>query len=303
MTDRWLEAPLTFRCAEAELLGIVHHATQGPARLGVMVVVGGPQYRVGSHRQFTLMARALAASGYPVMRFDYRGMGDSDGEPRGFMAVAEDLRVALDAFQRAVPSLESVVMWGLCDAASAVLMVGGQDPRVAGLVLVNPWVRSASGESRAYLRHYYLRRLLQPTFWGKVLSGEFSPIQALNELYRKIRLARDARPADRPARQMSFVDHMLTGLDSFHGPVLMQISGRDLTAAEFMDLAATAPGWQRAMSRRNVVLSRLESADHTFSARADLDRATEQCRAWLEARVSVGVSSNGVSADAAIVAR
>ena len=47
-------------------------------------MVGGPQYRVGSHRQFTLMARAFAAAGYPVLRFDYRGIGDSEGESRGF---------------------------------------------------------------------------------------------------------------------------------------------------------------------------------------------------------------------------
>jgi len=54
------------------------------AACGVLIVVGGPQYRVGSHRQFLLLSRRLAAEGHPVMRFDYRGMGDASGAMRGF---------------------------------------------------------------------------------------------------------------------------------------------------------------------------------------------------------------------------
>jgi alpha/beta superfamily hydrolase len=48
----------------------------------VLVIVGGPQYRAGSHRQFTLLARSLAEQGFAVLRFDYRGMGDSTGAMR-----------------------------------------------------------------------------------------------------------------------------------------------------------------------------------------------------------------------------
>ena len=74
------EFPVVFSCGGDQLVGMVHPAA---ARLGVVIVVGGPQYRVGSHRQFVLMARDLAREGYPVLRFDYRGMGDSDGAVRG----------------------------------------------------------------------------------------------------------------------------------------------------------------------------------------------------------------------------
>ena len=57
------ERGLVFRCAGEELVGILHPA---PGATGVVIVVGGPQYRVGSHRQFLLLARRLAASGIPV---------------------------------------------------------------------------------------------------------------------------------------------------------------------------------------------------------------------------------------------
>ena len=78
-------------------------------------MVGGPQYRVGSHRQFVLLARDLAADGFPVFRFDYRGMGDSEGEFRGFEHVEDDIAAAVEAFRSASPGLREIVLWGLCD--------------------------------------------------------------------------------------------------------------------------------------------------------------------------------------------
>ena len=81
------EDAVVFQCEGASLVGILHVPEREPARIGVLVIVGGPQYRVGSHRQFVLMARSLAQSGYAVLRFDYRGMGDSDGEMRTFESV------------------------------------------------------------------------------------------------------------------------------------------------------------------------------------------------------------------------
>ena len=56
------------------------------------------------------------------MRFDFRGMGDSTGELRDFEEVNEDIGAAINAFQAHCPQLERIVLWGLCDAASASLL-------------------------------------------------------------------------------------------------------------------------------------------------------------------------------------
>ncbi|WP_313872610.1 serine aminopeptidase domain-containing protein [Rugamonas sp. DEMB1] len=109
------EHALQFSCDDAALIGILSRPRQAATR-GVLVVVGGPQYRAGSHRQFTLLARALAAQGIPVLRFDYRGMGDSEGAARDFEAVSADLRAAIDEFFRQVPTLRDVVLWGCATA-------------------------------------------------------------------------------------------------------------------------------------------------------------------------------------------
>ena len=77
---------LRFRCADDARGAPGRHtdpaACAGPR--GVLIVTGGPQYRAGSHRQFVLLARFLAARGMAVLRFDYRGMGDSEGAPRDY---------------------------------------------------------------------------------------------------------------------------------------------------------------------------------------------------------------------------
>src|SRR4051812_49228851 len=85
------ERALVFHCKDAWLYGVLSLPEQISSR-GVLIAVGGPQYRVGSHRQFTLLARHLAAYGIPVMRFDFRGMGDSEGDARTFEDVEDDLR-------------------------------------------------------------------------------------------------------------------------------------------------------------------------------------------------------------------
>lgn len=273
----WNEEPIVFECGGEPLVGIVHRSARSEARLGVLIVVGGPQYRVGSHRQFTLMARALAASGIPVLRFDYRGMGDSDGEVRSFEDVYDDLQSALEAFVRhAGGELHGVVVFGLCDAASASLMHGTRERQVKGLVLANPWVRSPAGEARSYVRHYYGRRLLQSSFWRKLLSGELRVGRSVAELATTI-----ARSRSGDASPKGFVQRMLEGLRTFPGPVLLLSSGRDLTAREFDDLCSRDPSWRSAIGGAKVEVVRLPDADHTFSARRDLELASGLIVNWL----------------------
>ncbi|PLX75955.1 MAG: hydrolase 1, exosortase A system-associated [Azoarcus sp.] len=165
------EAAFLFECEGDELVGIIAAPEEISSDLGVLVVVGGPQYRVGSHRQFVLMARRLAANGFACMRFDYRGMGDATGEQRDFEHVEQDIRAAIDAFCARAPAVKRVVLWGLCDGASAACFYAAGDMRVTGMVLLNPWVKTAAGEAKTYLKHYYLQRVLEPAFWKKLMGG------------------------------------------------------------------------------------------------------------------------------------
>ena len=275
------EYPVVRECGGGRCVALVHPAAVAGQRIGVVIVVGGPQYRAGSHRQFVLTARAFASAGFPVLRFDYRGMGDSDGEQRTFEDVHEDIRTAIDTLVQE-SGVSQVVLYGLCDAASAVLMYCLDDARVAGLIIMNPWVRTVQGEASAQLWHYYPRRILQRSFWAKLFKGNLPVVRALGGLFGTVRRSQAApAPPVAAAPRESFIDRMLKGCSSFRGRVLLLISGRDLTAAEFEDLCKRSRRWDQATRRANVEIERLDSADHTFSTRADLERANALCSAWL----------------------
>jgi exosortase A-associated hydrolase 1 len=270
------EQALTFRCQDDWLYGILSQPAT-PCTRGVLIVVGGPQYRVGSHRQFTLLTRYLAGHGIAALRFDYRGMGDSEGEARAFDVIEDDIGAAIDAFMKAVPGMNEVVLWGLCDAASAVTMYAHRDPRVCGLVLLNPWVRTEDGIARTLLKHHYRDRLRERDFWRKLVRAQFDYTRSFKAILHLARVAFSSAGPDQdalPAR-------MYAGLRAFRGPVMLIIGGSDLTGREFCDVTGSAPAWKRLLNSPRVTWRRLEKADHTFSRRNWRDQVAEWTREWV----------------------
>lgn len=273
----WREEAVVFPCGDEELVGVFALPEQSGPR-GVLIVVGGPQYRAGSHRQFTLLARYLAQRGIASLRFDYRGMGDSSGASRTFEGAEEDIRAAVDRLVERLPAPREVVIWGLCDAASAALIYAQADPRVSGLILVNPWVRTEVGSARAQLRHYYGARLLQASFWQKLAQGEFNPARAARSfsgsLMRSIRRSRNHARKPLPER-------MEAGLRGFRGRVLLILSGKDLTAQEFNSLVKSSPSWQGLLREPRVTRFEMPGANHTFSRRDWREQVLTWTSAWL----------------------
>jgi len=258
-------------CGADRMLGIVCQPADGPRRSeAVLIVVGGPQYRVGSHRQFVRLARRLAAAGFMSLRFDYRGMGDSEGSARTFEQVADDLAAALD-FLSGESDVSSIAVWALCDAASAALMSCSVDDRVRHLVLVNPWARSEATLATTHLKHYYGRRLLEREFWARLLRGRFDWKASLHGLRTNIRQALTGQAASTGS---PFQARMARGWRAFRGRILLILSGRDLTAREFLEHASHDAAWHGLLQMPNVQRAEHPKADHTFSE--------ESWQRWLE---------------------
>lgn len=280
MSQAYAEEPFFFDCRGERLLGILVRPA-APARVGVLIIVGGPQYRVGSHRQFTLLARRLGEEGFASLRFDYRGMGDSTGARRSFEDVAPDIRAAIDALVARVPQVSGVALWGLCDAASAACEYAPGDRRVAGLILLNPWVRSEASQAAAYLQHYYVRRLFERAFWRRVARGELELSRSLGSLYRNVTsaFARRRSPQREPVSE-----RMARALGSFRGATLTILSENDLTAAEFRHVAATSPAWRSVLAAGRATIKEIAGADHTFSSPEWRDRVEQTTSDWLRER-------------------
>ena len=277
----YTEQVLPMACEGHELADVLAVPEQARS-VGVVIVVGGPQYRVGSHRQFVLLARQLAAAGIATLRFDCRGMGDSGGSQRTFEDIAADIDVAIGALKEAAPFVQRIALWGLCDGASAVLLYLDErtDPRVSALCLVNPWVRSAESLARTHIEHHYWRRLHEPAFWARLLTGRVG-LRALSSLWRNLSLTLSARHPDARGRHRPFQQRMADAWRRFPGPILLILSGNDYTADEFRGALNNDPVWRDAS--RHALLHRhdIAGADHTLSDDAARQAVETLTESWL----------------------
>ncbi|MBB2486234.1 hydrolase 1, exosortase A system-associated [Mitsuaria sp. WAJ17] len=288
-------------CEGLSLPGILSLPPAGRPRLGVIVVVGGPQYRIGAHRFFVSLARQMAGHGAAVLRFDHRGMGDALGLPPGFEHLDPEIDAAIAALQQACPTVDRVLLWGLCDGASAALLHARRgDARVAGLLLANPWVRSEHSLAQARTRHYYPARLASADFWRRLLSGQvrWSSLRtALGALGGSLR--RSAAANGEPGTD--FRAGMREGLAHFQGRVLCLLSGADLTAQEFSE-TLREPGWAALASRPGFSLQWLDGADHTFSDPEHRAAALNLSAQWLQDfQAPVATPSASPAADPAVI--
>jgi uncharacterized protein len=281
------EQPLILNCQGQKMIAILHQSDL-QSDVGILIIVGGPQYRVGSHRQFVLLARHLAASGMPTMRFDLRGMGDSEGLRQDFSCVDADIQAAVDRFFSACPGLNHIVLWGLCDGASAAVFYAYQNPRVKGLVLLNPWVFSEQGSAKTYLKHYYLQRLCTGEFWRKILAGKFDFKDSILSLMKFAKLAQkqtestDILTVSAPVdKNLSLPIRMRECLRRFSHPVLFILSGQDLTAAEFKVTVQSDPQWQSLLAEPRIATKELSEADHTFSSAVWRNQVAEWTQEWV----------------------
>lgn len=266
---------IRFLCQGCWLLGVLHIPAR-PASRGVLIVTGGPQYRIGSHRQFILLARQLAAHGTPVMRFDYRGMGDSEGAMRDFESVRDDLAAAIQQFFLELRELKELVLWGLCDGATAAAFHANSDRRITGLVLLNPWVHTPQGQARATLRHYYVRRILNREFWRKLIGGGFDVWRALRSFAQLTATAHGAE-----VESSSLPDRLLLALLRFRGSVLLILSGADLGAREFMALPRQHAAWRNLLAEPRIRQRIIAEANHTFARQAWRDEVAAICIDWI----------------------
>jgi exosortase A-associated hydrolase 1 len=248
-----------------ELLGVLARPSSDVPQhpTGVVIVVGGPQTRVGSHRQFVLLARALAGAGYPCLRFDYTGMGDSSGPKPDFEAAGDDIRRACDALLTAAPGCRRIVLWGLCDGATAAVFHAVTDQRVTRVIAANPWARSDSTRSAALVKTHYGSRLRSAEFWKKLAGGRIDVVATAKELAGHLARARDGGRDGKNGggERLNLPQRLATALRQIRPRVHLQLSGNDLTAAEF-EVAMKTAG---ILDTLEASALRLAEADHTFS--------------------------------------
>lgn len=237
---------IAFTCEGATLLGTLDAAS---GETGLLIVSGGSELRCGAHRGMALLAARLAAGGVPVFRYDRRGVGDSEGENRGWAAGGADLRAALAAFRLAMPRLGRVVALGNCDAAT-LLALEGRQAGIDTVVLTNPWTieQPDALPPAAAIRRRYAERLRQPRVWWRLLRGGVDLSKLAAGLGKLARSPRGPQP---------LAGRMAAALHEWGADATVVLAWEDATAIAFQ---AAVPG---------VAVMRVDSASHSFARQED----------------------------------
>lgn len=249
----------------------------------------GVKMRVGPQRLYRRMAEQFAAAGLTVLRFDFHGLGDSEGtlteemlrdvynhiEVGRFVADTID---AMDWLQKNAGAREFILS-GLCGGAITGLLTGADDTRVTGLLAlgITPLLASRSADPSRYMTRgqldtigqTYLQKLTRPEAWLRLLT--FRSDYRL--LWRSLTRSRPTPPSSSPPAASApesdnasplfppaFFEMLRTGR-----PMLLVFGGSDRLHLEFEEkfvarhttrLAAHSDGYHlHVVNKANHVLS------------------------------------------------
>ncbi|MEO5823714.1 MAG: CocE/NonD family hydrolase [Vicinamibacteraceae bacterium] len=180
------------------LFGILHQpAVPREPGVAILMLSPGVKMRVAPHRLYNKMAARFVALGYPVLRFDFNGLGDSEGEITdahladfyGSVQVGRyiaDTVAAMDWMQQ-THGCSRFIAAGLCGGAITGLLTADRDPRIISLVGLGipvildgtqiDFSKYMTDQQLAGTRDRYLRkfRLWEPAVWKswmRFLSGQ-----------------------------------------------------------------------------------------------------------------------------------
>ena len=246
---------IAFTSGDATLVGTLDDA---PARTGLLIVSGGNEVRAGAHRGMALLAARIAEAGFPVFRFDRRGIGDSSGENGGYLSSRDDIRAAITAIEDAA-QVDRIVAVGNCDAATALALFAG-DLDLSGLILANPWTVEPIDDlpPPAAIRARYAAKLRDPREWWRLVSGGVN----LGKLARGLRRSQRV-----PATALA--DKLALSLAVLPVPATVLTARGDATAIAFRAALPHVPVIER------------DTASHSFAGAGDADWLFDQIVAVL----------------------
>lgn len=237
-----MEVPVVFGREGHRLVGIMHIADSREKRPGVILFHGFTGNKIEPHRIFVKIGRKLASSGINVLRFDFYGSGDSEGEfiEMTFTGEVEDAFTAVDFLkQQAYIDPYRIGILGLSMGGGIASYVAGSRSDIKSVVLLSAVSSLVSLADR--IRTQYPEDKLRSDGFVDYLGWQLG-VRFIEELP-------NISPVDK--------------IKNFSGPVLIIHGSKDELVP--VDAAYT---YHNALKERNAEtkLLVLEGADHTFNS-------------------------------------
>jgi pimeloyl-ACP methyl ester carboxylesterase len=280
------------------LIGILARPATEPSastQPAVILLNPGIVHRVGPGRIYVRIARMLVALGFPVLRFDFSGIGDSpvrnDHLPFQKSAIKE-IQDAMDILETTCGTSRFILLGG-CSGARVALHTALCDARVVGAIPINFPVTDEEDSSdpklvTRRLAHYYWNfAFLRPESWRKLISGKANYrnlTRAVLFLVKhrlgltstqssdSVRLAEDLRSLAERNVKLSFV-----------------YSGSDPRLGELQD--ALNSYLRRLRRSEKISIKVIPHTDHTFSSLEDQEQLLKNIANIVSAIASFALKS------------
>jgi alpha-beta hydrolase superfamily lysophospholipase len=190
------EEPVVFGTAH-RMFGVLVKPRADRARIdrpAVILTNAGTVHRIGPHRLYVELARELADLGFYVLRLDLSGIGDSEvGTPPENLCYPATGLADCQEGMTAIASrlgIERFIIAGLCSGGDIAFQLGLQDPRVAGVVMMNPrtfCVHDLALVDALKGARYYQTSMFKRDKWLKLLRGEVDIVRVARMVAPKIK--------------------------------------------------------------------------------------------------------------------
>lgn len=249
------ERVMEFASGGAPLHGVLHAPDQEEGRALVFCHPFAEEKKC-AHRAMVEAARACAAAGWAVLRFDLRGCGDSAGSFADFDLDdwREDINNAVDCIREATGS-EHVGLLGLRLGGTLAAQVAEQRPETSCLILWEP-----VSDGARYISHNLRRSLIKALLTSHEGEEDAETARSVPDAEGGTDLG-GYWVTDRLQEQMKEVD-LLSRPGRYEGPVLVvNLAAGQQVAEPLQRLAESYPRGQAVAVRQEPFWQRLGIID------------------------------------------
>lgn len=316
-------APVVFTNRQGLRLFGVLHLPEYRIRKNTAVILLSPgvKMRVAPHRMYNQMAQTFSDIGFPVLRFDFAGLGDSEGEIEERMLAdlygsiqvgryIDDTISAMDWLEKE-HHINKVVLAGLCGGAITGLLTGATDKRMKGLLSLGIPVilDSANADHLRYITDGQLRgfqgryfaKLLNAKAWVRFLTfkSDYRTItKVLGRFAKSLLFASDAPPGKKVGNIEAISGATTASNFNPHFPiaffrvledaqkVCLIFSGNDRLLWEFREKFETR--WQEKLKRYDGLYQTysIDRANHILAMKSWKEEMLVTATMWLKSHFS-----------------